>query len=316
MIAKFKSYLLEQPEISRMGIQDLEALINSYLSSKEVVSTEYDNIKRRLNRVIETEFEKLVARPHYWGNGQQNSEMADQALKTIIFDKHIYTTREVIAVSKLLPKVKDTSNPIYKSVKSFVDSYKEASENFTKLKDYVVKASVKKAQAQAAVAQANQKMFMDSSSLVKVLETHMAEFIKRAETFGEKVYQTRMDAILKAGGLDEIAPRPTIRMSREEYRAAQSKRQMYESVLKSSKQDFSNLYGRAAKEDYMAWIYKMTQKIGTKVIDAIMTGSPWTGSIITVTLESGQTEVWNTKMIINNSKFGKPFNQFPTTKKK
>lgn len=43
-------------------------------------------------------------------------------------------------------------------------------------------------------------------------------------------------------------------------------------------------------------------------------GSPWIDSTITIKTNDNEVNVWHTKMIINQSKYGKLFNQFPTRK--
>ena len=67
-----------------------------------------------------------------------------------------------------------------------------------------------------------------------------------------------------------------------------------------------------ARAYYMAWIYKMIQKIGNPVVKADMTGDPWIRSTIVVFCQNGMKQVWTTTMIINRSKYDNLFNQFPS----
>ena len=71
-----------------------------------------------------------------------------------------------------------------------------------------------------------------------------------------------------------------------------------------------------AEEDYKEYVGKMVSKVGSGVADAHVTGHPWTNSVLTVTMTDGTKEVWHTQMIINYSKYGKPFYQFPSRRKK
>lgn len=48
------------------------------------------------------------------------------------------------------------------------------------------------------------------------------------------------------------------------------------------------------------------------MIEADMTGNPWHGSTLHVTCVDGEKQSWNTQMIINQSKYQKLFNQFPS----
>lgn len=65
---------------------------------------------------------------------------------------------------------------------------------------------------------------------------------------------------------------------------------------------------------YDAFIAKLIAKIGS-VREATLTGDHvWSFSILTVTKEDGAKENWKTQMIVNVSKLGKLFNQWPTRK--
>ena len=58
-------------------------------------------------------------------------------------------------------------------------------------------------------------------------------------------------------------------------------------------------------------------RVGTKISnakEAKLTGDCWNYSLLEITTEEGNIEVWKTRMIINISKLGKMFNQFPTRK--
>lgn len=72
-----------------------------------------------------------------------------------------------------------------------------------------------------------------------------------------------------------------------------------------------------ASAQYDAFIAKLNSKIGEGVVSAELTGNHvWGYSILTVTKEDGSVEKWKTQMIINVSKLGNVFNQFPTRKMK
>lgn len=63
---------------------------------------------------------------------------------------------------------------------------------------------------------------------------------------------------------------------------------------------------------FEAYVHKLNAKIGDKVLEATLTGSPWHDSLLTVQTENKGTQYWNTKTIVNCSKLGKLFNQYPT----
>lgn len=70
-----------------------------------------------------------------------------------------------------------------------------------------------------------------------------------------------------------------------------------------------------AELNYLDYITKLENKIGATVKTATLVGNLWSGSILTVATTEG-TQQWNTKIIINQSKYGKLFNQFPSRRLK
>lgn len=71
----------------------------------------------------------------------------------------------------------------------------------------------------------------------------------------------------------------------------------------------------AAKE-YDLFVAKLEEKIGACVSAELAGNHVWSHSILTVTKQDGTGERWKTQMILNVSKYGKVFNQFPTRKVK
>lgn len=73
---------------------------------------------------------------------------------------------------------------------------------------------------------------------------------------------------------------------------------------------------KMAGERFDLYVAKLNHKIGP-VIEAELTGKDiWEESFLHVTKADGSKEVWKTKTIINYSKFGLPFVQYPTRKVK
>jgi hypothetical protein len=67
---------------------------------------------------------------------------------------------------------------------------------------------------------------------------------------------------------------------------------------------------------YRAYLAKMNAKIG-EVISADLKGtSLWNESFLTVVKSDNVTEIWKTRLVLNQSKYGLPFFQFPTRKVK
>lgn len=73
---------------------------------------------------------------------------------------------------------------------------------------------------------------------------------------------------------------------------------------------------KGAGDQYDVFVMKLCNKIGD-VVDASLTGSHvWGYSTLTVTKADGSVERWTTMQIVNVSKLGTLFNQWPTRKAK
>lgn len=79
---------------------------------------------------------------------------------------------------------------------------------------------------------------------------------------------------------------------------------------------FINIVREDAAAQYEAFVAKLTEKVG-EVSSATLEGNHvWGYSFLTVETAEGESQIWKTQMIINVSKLGKLFNQFPTRKVK
>lgn len=73
---------------------------------------------------------------------------------------------------------------------------------------------------------------------------------------------------------------------------------------------------RSAALQYDAFICKMVGKVGPAK-DAVLEGSHvWGDSTLTVTLADGSTERWHTQQIVNQTKYGQPYLQWPSRRMK
>lgn len=70
---------------------------------------------------------------------------------------------------------------------------------------------------------------------------------------------------------------------------------------------------RDAAEQFEIYVAKLNGKINDEVMSAALAGtSVWSESHLTVVTRNKGTQVWHTQIIVNFSKLGKIFNQFPT----
>lgn len=160
--------------------------------------------------------------------------------------------------------------------------------------------------------------------------------VERAEKEAKELVERYTVKLVEAGfDLDVAAPYPnTIRCSRNEYHSAMAKRSTFCMIAKHVKgsrrhgepaiveicpeyvERFINMAKTDAAVQYDMFVAKLIIKIG-EVTDATLKGDHvWSFSILTVTKADGSVENWKTQMIINISKLGKLFNQWPTRKVK
>ncbi|PCJ96727.1 MAG: hypothetical protein COA52_00540 [Hyphomicrobiales bacterium] len=115
------------------------------------------------------------------------------------------------------------------------------------------------------------------------------------------------------------------------YRDKQAKKNLYMSLVSYDKHDMTDKivimndmkilkFIQKARENaaftYDKFVNKLNLKIGP-VSEAKLQGNHvWDESFLTVKIVDGAEEIWKTKMILNVSKLGLIFNQFPTRKMK
>jgi len=90
-------------------------------------------------------------------------------------------------------------------------------------------------------------------------------------------------------------------------------------IVKMDSKLISNFVKEAednADAQYTAFVNKLNEKVGNCVSAALEGNHVWGYSFLTIVKADGSTEIWKTQMIVNVSKLGKIFNQFPTRKSK
>jgi hypothetical protein len=159
--------------------------------------------------------------------------------------------------------------------------------------------------------------------------------IERAEKEAKELVVRYVINLANVGyDLSKVAPYPKSTMSRNDYAIAMARRSTYHMITKvvsgSRRMNepeivevipeyvvkFIETTKKDAAEQYDAFVAKLIIKIGD-VNEATLVGDHvWSYSILTVTKAFGNTEKWKTQMIVNISKLGKLFNQWPTRKVK
>lgn len=337
---KFTDFLVEGTMPSSIDVLAHE--VQQALASKEIVKPRYDQLKSGINRIIRNEFEETVTKAYRRGRASDFDDHPEDAMRSLFWET-IDSTNGVLSLKNKLAKVKDKQNDVYKAFELFYHTYQPLAQQMKDLQQYVVKTTVKRAEAKAAQQVVMQKKFTDSSSLISILQSHKQEYIEGAAKRADEFVQHLMDVLAKAGwNLNAVAPEPDYKMSRTAYNSAASRRQTYNRLVTQPDHGQPSYLRRSVAKDeplivkpneagrkhyieaskaeaaarYDAFIQKMIEKIGKPVENAKLTGSIWTGCQIWVRCVDGEEQIWNTKMIINFSKYQLMFNQFPSRRAK
>lgn len=305
----FKQFIIESEERDRYGrrVESLESIhadLDRHIANGEIVKPEFDRIKDRVNNRVERHGEKLR-------DVHLQSNHRDDPVSTDIYYDVPYGAHQLKSFEKKIKKM-DQTHPMVQAANQYVEQMSPLRDKLEQLKGMVVTTAKKREQKKEAEVQQMQKRFSDSSSLVSALTQHKDEFVENAKKQAGEIHDERRLAIERAGGLDNIAPRPDYnRMWHVGYKEAQAKRARYEYFDRTPRDKHVEDEGKAADASYMAWVDKMTQKIGKPVEHAEMRGTPW-NSHITIRTKDGEEQRWHTQMIINRSKYNNLFHQFPS----
>lgn len=166
--------------------------------------------------------------------------------------------------------------------------------------------------------------------------------IKRAKQEAEAAIQKVRDDLAAAGGdVNKAAPYPENfgpnALHGYEREAARMRYQKFHSLVMSDPNHHST-YRRnephfvvldedkvtrsiqhrmeSAAADYDSFVVKLVKKIGEAVKAKLHGNHVWGYSTLIVTKPDGEVQAWKTQQIVNFSKLGKPFNQWPTRRLK
>ena len=328
----FKSYIRE----ARMTtVSEITAAIAGHKKAGEILNPVYQDLVDQAKRVMRND---------------TYSSKPDELLDLVRADRDdpdltelYYTSFDGFVshgkIEKLVNKLEKKNKPQYKhmikSVRDYLKIWKPIGEDLKYLKGKVVKVTQKRAEAKAVATTALQKKFSDSSTLIKILESHLNEYKKMAETRAREFVKKRLDYFKShEWNLDKAAPNPSSFYGETDYKMKKAARDALEAFTKSKNtnrrhgepdirepdqakiEHYVKLNVQGAEDAYRSFMQKMIEKIGKPVVNANMAGNIWTNAVLTVTTNDGEEQIWNTKMILNFSKYQTMFNQFPSRRKK
>ena len=280
-------------KFSDVTFEDLSSFVKEVKANGYISNVDHKDAVYRASRMLERAFEKEVSSTWHHGRGSEvYNTIHDDKLEDL-YDYYVYGPANVKTAQKKLLAVKSSeakNHPVYQAYKDFIDRHLKGAEEFLSLKDLVIPAKEAKERDKQKTAPVIPKAVMVSKEKLE-----------------------KMNQLKAGGGIDVFAPKPdSNKRGTDEYKRAENKRAYFLGLIAVKKSGFVKFNKDAARQDYLNWVSKMTGKISKPMKSATMTGSPWINSIISITTVDDETQVWYTKMIINQSKLGKLFNQFPT----
>lgn len=310
-------------------LKSLDVEIDRYLDAGEIVKPEFERLKQAIDHAIRREVEPRAR--WYHGRGAELDAVGDDALSALPYAVP-NSSSEVLSLKSKLSRVKAKDHPFFKELDDVYRDYSPIALKLKALKDKIVTTAKKREEVKAKKEVEYRRKFTDAEELVKILTADIDGCMKRASERAAEQYESCIKEFEKHDwDLDEVAPTPTAGIGRAAYIAMANKREFLSSLTVATrsgpgkniraysaerKKALMDEASQDAHDNYMAWVAKIIDKIGKVVQTAEMSGNPWTGSTLSVVTQDGEKQVWHTKMIINASKYGKLFNQFPSRRDK
>ena len=289
--------------------EELSAELDEHLAAGEVMKPVFDELKRKLDRLVDKE-DEVISKNHKWGTGSTLDAVPGMNGLHWAYTSNLH---EVGALKNKLAKSTAVTHQLYKDTEAHYKRWLPLHDKMKALKAMIVTVTAKRAQVKVAKEAEFKIKYQDASSLVKVLTEHRDEFINEAKKRAH-TYYSEVDARLKAVDydVDKLESRPTHGMRSLQHRLKNARRSFLTEVKTKGVTKLVDEAGQSAADDYDAFVNKLITKIGKPVDTANMTGDPWHGSVLHVVCHDGEKQSWHTQMILNQSKYARLFNQFPT----
>ena len=318
----FKRYIVE----TRMTtVGEITSAIAAHKKAGEILNPAYKDLADQARRIFgkDTSHARELMLKHF------RTDKTEE-LNNLYYDWPSDSFVSLGKAEKTLAKLKGQQyKDVITACNQVIKTWKPIAADLKALKGMVVKVTQKRAEAKTEAGKALAKKFADSSSLIKIFESHIEEYKQKAADEAKAFVGKLLDNLKKHDwDLDKVAPYP--KSMNSDYKIMKNKRDTYQMVSKATKSSYGRgepytvqadqvkinhyieMNVKGAEEAYRSFMEKMIQKIGKPVIDAKMTGNIWTNALLTVTTNDGEEQVWKTQMILNFSKYNKMFNQFPS----
>jgi hypothetical protein len=292
-------------------------IINEAYEAGEIVKSVSKDARDYLNRFVEGAYKIVLAEAYLYG-GKWESQ--PEGVREI---SYVYEARLIGSFQKKVAKLADCE---FKSAAlAFCAELKVLQDVVEYLKTIEISAAAKVAKVRAVKAE-EQRVAFDTDVVYQAVLPLKKAAQDRAEEQLRKAFANAGKLLARAEfKLSVVAPEPTEKYGSLEYDAALARRSFFASFTKPVANgsdvvsvDLERIEQKVELERVMAgmsfdsFVHKLNLKINDTTLKATLSGSPWSGSTLMVETKNKGTQVWYTKVIVNCSKLGKVFNQFPT----
>lgn len=292
--------------------------LQAMLVEGEVISIRAKELRGYINDFVKAAFD-LVIWQQYTYAGKWES------LPTDLYQdlNHIYEARHIGSFEKKLVRVKSKDHPMFKDATALVAELRELQDLVAYMKTIEVKATVKKSRERAVKTELRERSKDTDVVYQAVLPMKKLAQDKAEEHFRESVRQAAEQVRIHNGDIDKMVPIPAdLKWNSHEGEAVKLARSFFSLICELHG---GRLYindaavglevhkvRQSAGFEFDAYVYKLNEKINDATLKAELFGDPWSGSTLKVTTKNKGDQIWTTKIIVNVSKYGKLFNQFPT----
>lgn len=301
---------LDWKTVKNWSVQDWANWMDERLQDGQVAKADWNDAKSTINRQIERAAK--ATQQLYLGN----PELRDNAAAE---DLYYSVGTGLHGLNSVEKKANKTPDSDFKSaVLQMIAEYKPLRDRMEQLKPMIVTA-VQQRDA-VKIQQAVQRKAEEGSAaaLVNALQENRQGYVERATKMAEVQIRGWKQRLAEEGGV-EAFPRPSAKSATTDPKAYERAKAAHDRAVwidKMPEDRWVKMAEKGAEDSYDAWTYKLVQKIGKPVVKADVKGDPWTGSVIQVETNDGEHQAWKTQQIINTSKLGKQFYQFPTRRMK
>lgn len=326
----FNSFLVENRNVT---YNEILKSINDYKKAGEILNPEYQQLTAKARTIFGRAARE--GRDHILA--VMHSGDRTDAIEELYYAWPSDSFTSLGKFERLLSKVKGAQyKKVIAAAQQLIKDWKPIADGLKELNGKKVKVTQKRAEAKAVAAKAMTKKKGDSAPLVKILQQHIDEYTDAARQRATTFIESKLLELKRADwDLEKLIPTPA--RNTYDYTTIRQKQALYNNITKTDPKQvhvygnkktnirvvnkemvtrYIDLAEKGARDSYLAFIEKMISKIGKPVVKAKMTGNIWTNAVIEVVTDDGETQLWNTKMIINFSKYEKMFNQFPSRRKK